>query len=102
MNYVYLRTMIYFRIVKSIIEHEEMKGLFGSICKDFQQSYPLKFLDTSDLPKLRSGKQGTIHFVTEGKRIYLLMLLKYTRPQGNVVWSNYTVVGLVTVVGPMR
>ena len=58
--------IFHFRIVKSIIEHEEMKGLFGSICEDFQERFQLKFLDISDLPKLHSTNQETIHFVTEG------------------------------------
>ena len=71
-----MRTITYFRIVKSILEHEEMKGLFVSICDEFQLKFNLKFLDTSDLPKLNSTSQETIHFVTEGEIFYSLLLVK--------------------------
>ena len=43
-----------------------MKGIFGSICDDFQQRFKLMSLDISDLPKMHSTNQETIHFVTKG------------------------------------
>ena len=61
-------------MVKSIIEHEEMKGLFGSICEDFQQRFKLKFLDISDLPKMNSTNKSTIHFVTQGDKNEFVVL----------------------------
>ena len=63
---IHLKTILHFRIVKSIIEHEEMKELFGSVREDFQQRFKLMFLDISDLPKLHSINRDTIHFVTKG------------------------------------
>ena len=44
-----------------------MKGLFDSIGEDFQQRFKLKFLDTSDLPKMHSSDKSTFHFVTQGE-----------------------------------
>ena len=56
--------------MKSIIEHEEMKGHFGSVSEDFKQRFKLMYLDMSDFPKLHSPKSQTIHIITEGEEIY--------------------------------
>ena len=59
--------MLYFRVVKAIMEHGEMKGIFGSVCEDFQERFNLMSLDISDLPKMHSTNKETIHFVTKGE-----------------------------------
>ena len=65
-NQLYFNAILYFRVVKAIMEHEEMKGIFGSVCEDFQQRFNLMSLDISDLPKMHSTNKETIHFVTKG------------------------------------
>ena len=62
--------------MKSILGHEEMKGLFGSICEEFENKFKLAKLDMSDFPKLHSSNQETIHFITKGEKMKPLKLTK--------------------------
>ena len=66
---LHFKAILFFRIVKSILEHEEMEGLFGSICEEFVSKFKLAKLDMSDFPKFHSSNQETIHFITRGEKV---------------------------------